>query len=76
MVEKLRAKVIENCGVVQYLMKNVVMEILGMERDSSKRKATAETLCRNTINICFQKTGVKEGAKIVHEGSARLQGTR
>ena len=76
MVEKLRAKVIENCGVVQYLMKNVVMEILGMERDSSKRKATAETLCRNTINIFFQKTGVKEGAKIVHEGSARLQGTR
>ena len=32
MVDKLRAIVIDNCGVVQTPTKKIVMEILGMER--------------------------------------------
>ena len=36
MVYKLRVKVIDNCGFVQRPTKNGVMDILGMQKESSK----------------------------------------
>ena len=39
MVDRLRVKEKENCIVVQQSTKNVVMEILGMEKECSKSEA-------------------------------------
>ena len=59
MVEKLRAKIIENWSVVTHSTKNIVMWILGMEKESSKCEAIAEVLCRNNIKLFLQKVGGK-----------------
>ena len=40
-VDMLRTKVIENCGVFQYPTKFFVMDILEMEKESSKFEVTA-----------------------------------
>ena len=52
-------KVMENCGVFQYPQKNVVMEILGMERENLKSEAKSASPCRNTIKLFLQKLGGK-----------------
>ena len=40
MVDKLRVRVIENCGVVRDPTKNATIDILGMEKESLKIKGT------------------------------------
>ena len=72
----IRTKVIENCGAVQHPIKNVVMDILDMEKESSKGKVTAGDPCRNSIKLCMQRVGTKEGVSLVPEGSVRPKGAR
>ena len=40
-VDRLRTKVIENCGIALHSTKKFVMEVLGREKESSKGETTA-----------------------------------
>ena len=76
MVERLRAKLVKNCGIARHPNSNAVMDILSIEKKSSKGEVTYEDPCRNTINIFLQNVGTKEGVSLIPGRSARPQGAR